>query len=319
MNILWYCCRRIPRSMSINIIARPQQIVWMTQRYSSALVNDLFKKEFNHICNILEQYNLINISIANEEKKEKAFQSCIPIFEHIRKAALHDNIYNYIEQILSTLGIDIHGKDEFENIFKSIMEEIQKLKLCVDASAIRTEEQEKTINNLQKRLGNLESQWLLRDIEMDAYEVVRLFQFYYVNKVIREKAPYLKEWSCLIKEWSKVETEVIRLLKLDKQNVFTDQVQNHSMVVQLLDPIEQELKERTNATIKLIDLRKIVSDRHESAHHNLRTIADQRTLIHKCEQATFPDDYPYKIILNQMVDCFKKLDSGDQTMLRPFY
>ncbi|CAM4988498.1 unnamed protein product, partial [Rotaria socialis] len=58
---------------------------------------------------------------------------------------------------------------------------------------------------------------------------------------------------------------------------------------------------------------------HESAHHNLRTIADQRTLIHKCEQATFPDDYPYKIILNQMVDCVKKLDSGDQTMLRPFY
>ncbi|CAM4961490.1 unnamed protein product [Rotaria socialis] len=305
--------------MSINIIARSQQIVWMTQCYSSALVNDLFKKEFSYICNILEQYNLINISIDNEEKKGKAFQSCIPIFEHIRKASLHDNIYNYIEQILSTLGIDIHGKDGFENVFKSIMEEIQKLKLCVDASAIRTEEQEKTINNIQKRLDNLESQWLLRDIQIDAYEVVRLFQFYYVNKVIREKAPYLKEWSRLIKEWSKVETEVIRLLKLDKQNVFTDQVQNHSMVVQLLDPIEQELKERTNATIKLIDLRKIVSDRHESAHHNLRTIADQRTLIHKCEQATFPDDYPYKIILNQMVDCLKKLDSGDQTMLRPFY
>ncbi|CAF5141051.1 unnamed protein product, partial [Rotaria sp. Silwood1] len=108
-------------------------------------VNDSFKQQFNRICNILEQYNLINVPIDNEEKKEKAFQSCIPIFEHIRKASLHDDIYNYIEQILSTLDIDIHVKDGFENIFKTIIEEIQKLKLCVDTSATRIEGQEKTI------------------------------------------------------------------------------------------------------------------------------------------------------------------------------
>ncbi|CAF5161848.1 unnamed protein product, partial [Rotaria sp. Silwood1] len=217
------------------------------------------------ICNILEQYNLINVPIDNEEKKEKAFQSCIPIFEHIRKESLHDDIYNYIEQILSTLDIDIHVKDGFKNIFKSITEEIQKLKLCVDTSATRIEGQEKTIqehgktikeqgkaiNTLQTGLRNLESQWLLRNIQIDACEVVTLFRFYYVNKVIREKAPYLNKWSRFIKEWSKVETEVIRLLKLDKKEVFTDQVQNHSMVAKLLNPIEEELKLRTNATDKL--------------------------------------------------------------------
>ncbi|CAF3975851.1 unnamed protein product [Rotaria sp. Silwood1] len=361
--------------MSISIIGRPQQIMWITQRYSSTFVNDFFKQQFNRICNILEQYNLINVPIDNEEKKEKAFQSCIPIFEHIRKASLHDDIYNYIEQILSTLDIDIHVKDGFENIFKSIIEEIQKLKLCVDTSATRIEGQEKTIkeqgitikeqgktieehgktikeqgktikehgktieehgktieehgkiikeqgkaiNTLQTGLRNLESQWLLRNIQIDAYEVVTLFRFYYVNKVIREKAPYLKEWIRFIKEWSKVETEVIRLLKLDKKEVFTDHVQNHSMVAKLLNPIEEELKLRTNATIKLLDLRKIVSDRHEIAHHDLRTIADQQALIDKCEQTTYPDDYPYKITLKQMVDCLKRLDSGDQTLLRPFY
>ncbi|CAF3867326.1 unnamed protein product [Rotaria sp. Silwood1] len=326
--------------MSISIIARPQQIMWITQRYSSTFVNDFFKQQFNRICNILEQYNLINVPIDNEEKKEKAFQSCIPIFEHIRKASLHDDIYNYIEQILSTLDIDIHVKDGFKNIFKSITEEIQKLKLCVDTSATRIEGQEKTIeehgktieehgkiikeqgkaiNTLQTGLRNLESQWLLRNIQIDAYEVVTLFRFYYVNKVIREKAPYLKEWIRFIKEWSKVETEVIRLLKLDKKEVFTDHVQNHSMVAKLLNPIEEELKLRTNATIKLLDLRKIVSDRHEIAHHDLRTIADQQALIDKCEQTTYPDDYPYKITLKQMVDCLKRLDSGDQTLLRPFY
>ncbi|CAF4995069.1 unnamed protein product [Rotaria sp. Silwood1] len=279
--------------MSISIIGRPQQIMWITQRYSSTFVNDFFKQQFNRICNILEQYNLINVPIDNEEKKEKAFQSCIPIFEHIRKAPLHDDIYNYIEQILSTLDIDIHVKDGFKNIFKSITEEIQKLKLCVDTSATRIEGQEKTIqehgktikeqgkaiNTLQTGLRNLESQWLLRNIQIDACEVVTLFRFYYVNKVIREKAPYLKEWIRFIKEWSKVETEVIRLLKLDKKEVFTDQVQNHSMVAKLLNPIEEELKLRTNATVKLLDLRKIVSDRHEIAHHDLRTIADQRALF----------------------------------------
>ncbi|CAF3968556.1 unnamed protein product, partial [Rotaria sordida] len=43
-------------------------------------------------------------------------------------------------------------------------------------------------------------------------------------------------------EWSKIETKVIQLLKVDKNEVFSDQVQNHPIVRELLNPIEQELK-----------------------------------------------------------------------------
>ncbi|CAF3386201.1 unnamed protein product [Rotaria sp. Silwood1] len=209
-------------------------------------------------------------------------------FENIQKTSLDNDIYNYIEQILSTLGIDVHVKEGFENIFKSITEEIQNLKryvgtsakqieeqqkainhlqkrldniesksllrdIQIDAyevsiteeiqnlkryvgtSAKQIEEQQKTINYLQKRLDNIESKSLLRDIQIDAYEVVRLFQFYYVNKVIRKKTLHLTGWIRFTNEWCKIETEVIRLLKVDKKEVFTDQVQNHSMVAQLLN------------------------------------------------------------------------------------
>ncbi|CAF4550180.1 unnamed protein product [Rotaria sp. Silwood1] len=156
-------------------------------------------------------------------------------FENIQKTSLDNDIYNYIEQILSTLGIDVHVKEGFENIFKSITEEIQNLKRYVGTSAKQIEEQQKTINYLQKRLDNIESKSLLRDIQIDAYEVVRLFQFYYVNKVIRKKTLHLTGWIRFTNEWCKIETEVIRLLKVDKKEVFTDQVQNHSMVAQLLN------------------------------------------------------------------------------------
>ncbi|CAF3356647.1 unnamed protein product [Rotaria sp. Silwood1] len=115
-------------------------------------------------------------------------------FENIQKTSLDNDIYNYIEQILSTLGIDVHVKEGFENIFKSITEEIQNLKRYVGTSAKQIEEQQKTINYLQKRLDNIESKSLLRDIQIDAYEVVRLFQFYYVNKVIRKKTLHLTGW-----------------------------------------------------------------------------------------------------------------------------
>ncbi|CAF4830054.1 unnamed protein product, partial [Rotaria sp. Silwood1] len=144
-------------------------------------------------------------------------------FENIQKTSLDNDIYNYIEQILSTLGIDVHVKEGFENIFKSITEEIQNLKRYVGTSAKQIEEQQKTINYLQKRLDNIESKSLLRDIQIDAYEVVRLFQFYYVNKVICKKTLHLTGWIRFINEWCKIETEVIRLLKVDKKEVFTDQ------------------------------------------------------------------------------------------------
>ncbi len=120
-------------------------------------------------------------------KKEKAFQSCLPIFEIIQKASLDNDIYNNIQQIPVTLGMDVHVSDGLENVFKSIVEDIQKLKHYL-------EEKEKKFKHLQKRLDNIESKSLLRDIQIDAYELVRLFQFYYVNDIIHKKFPRFEGW-----------------------------------------------------------------------------------------------------------------------------
>ncbi|CAF4641099.1 unnamed protein product, partial [Rotaria sp. Silwood1] len=144
------------------------------------------------------------------------------------------------ESSISGAGIDIGTSasallQQQSTATNSITEEIQNLKRYVGTSAKQIEEQQKTINYLQKRLDNIESKSLLRDIQIDAYEVVRLFQFYYVNKVIRKKTLHLTGWIRFTNEWCKIETEVIRLLKVDKKEVFTDQVQNHSMVAQLLN------------------------------------------------------------------------------------
>ncbi|CAF2742900.1 unnamed protein product [Rotaria sp. Silwood2] len=91
----------------------------------------------------------------------------------------------------------------------------------------------------------------------------------------------------------------MQLLNADNKEVFSDQVQNHPMIRHLLNPIEQELKNQTNVAMKVIDLRKIASEQHAIAHHNLHPIADQRALIQKYLQETYPEDYQYKTELKK--------------------
>ncbi len=100
---------------------------------------------------------------------------------------MDNDIYNNIQQIPVTSGMDVHVSDGLENVFKSIVEDIQKLKHYL-------EEKEKKFKHLQKRLDNIESKSLLRDIQIDAYELVRLFQFYYVNDIIHKKFPRFEGW-----------------------------------------------------------------------------------------------------------------------------
>jgi hypothetical protein len=87
-----------------------------------------------------------------------------------------------------------------------------------------------------------------------------------------------------------------------------DQVQKHQLIQQFLSPIERKLERKTSLPIKLIDLRKMSLEHHSLTHQALRTISDQRMLIHKYEEEAFPDEYHYKIVLKQLINFLQILD-----------
>jgi len=88
---------------------------------------------------------------------------------------LDNNVFTYVTQILGTLDINLNVKEGFEHIFELITEEIKKLKNCYDLNLTQLSQQQNMINNLQKRLDEIESSSLLKEIQVDAFEISKLF------------------------------------------------------------------------------------------------------------------------------------------------
>ena len=110
-------------------------------------------------------------------------------------------------------------------------------------------------------------------------------------------------------EWAKREMSVIEMFGLDKKQPFVDQVQNHSWIQQFLSPVERELQQQTNSSIKLLDLRQISMERHAVAHCSSRTVSDQRTVTKKYDEKNLPCDYLQKNSLEQIIRCLQLRDS----------
>ena len=117
----------------------------------------------------------------------------------------------------------------------------------------------------------------------------------------------LKKWliisTFLLDDWSNREQAVMILLNMDKKYVDPKEdlnVQGHPRVRALIEPVENKLKARTMLEIKLIDLRKLASDRHGYAHEPIRKGSDQRDMISKCLTHVYPAKYKYISILKNM-------------------
>jgi hypothetical protein len=70
----------------------------------------------------------------------------------------------------------------------------------------------------------------------------------------------------ILDEWSFHEQKVIELLKIDRKVVDPKgdlNVQNHPRVRTFIEPVESKLKEMAILELKLVDLRKMPSDRHQ--------------------------------------------------------
>ncbi len=127
----------------------------------------------------------------------------------------------------------------------------------------------------------------------------------------------------LLDEWSNREQAAMMLLNMDKKYVDPKEdlnVQGHPRVRALIEPVEKKLKVNTTLDIKLIDLRKLVSDRYGYAHESIREVSDQRDMISKCLTHVYPAEYKYLSILKNMTLKLAELDQDiSKTKLTIFH
>jgi len=72
--------------------------------------------------------------------------------------------------------------------------------------------------------------------------------------------------------------------------------------------IESKLKEMATLELKLVDLRKMTSDRHQYAHQPIRSVDEHRDMITKCLNHVYAAEYKYTLMLKNMVLKLAELD-----------
>jgi hypothetical protein len=111
--------------------------------------------------------------------------------ETLTNMSVHLDNSNLAKKILFELFID-PGQKLLTEICDAILNEIHHLKQLINSKPTEIAERNRRIELLEGRINHFESNLFLRDTKLDAYELVRLFQFYYVDTLVRDKYPQVK-------------------------------------------------------------------------------------------------------------------------------
>lgn len=155
-------------------------------------MRESFRQQFDRICDILQQYQLKFTGDADQmrDQREKAFDVCLPILEEISlNWNLNCDVSPSIRKLLSMLSIDQTSKQTFAEVF--------------DLIVVKIGEQEKRIAMLSSRLDQFEEKFSLDNWKIEAHELVCLFKFYFVDKLIRKyyASQMLHNWNQLTGKW----------------------------------------------------------------------------------------------------------------------
>ncbi|CAF4980765.1 unnamed protein product [Rotaria sp. Silwood1] len=276
------------------------------------------KKAYEAFKSVFDDMEL-SISINNDiDKCINNVLSALDIHDSIKKKFkdIYDLILKEIDKLKFSVGLFSHHMkqqqiklDEFKTINEQQVKQLQdfattnaeQLKVLQDLQNLNQDQekslqdfkdqntsQQSKIDGLVKRVGSLELSSSINNITMEAYEVLRLFQFYYVDDAIYE--------------WCIRERGLLESLKLDQKDVFSDSVQEHPSIVKLVAPIEKELESLIHAPFKLINIRKISHERHSLAHVKMESTDEQQSFIRHMQNEMYPEEYTHTLIIKQIVN-----------------
>lgn len=153
------------------------------------------RKYFNEICSILQNHGLL--IIGDDEAKQKldqAFHLCTPLLHDL---SVNTEISVSVKKILSLLSLDQETTEKFDKIFDLILNEIICLKNAMELQAKEIVEQGSQIQSLKEQISLFQFNIYTNQLKIDAYEFVRLFQFYYAERIIRKhySTRKIRNWS----------------------------------------------------------------------------------------------------------------------------
>ncbi|CAF1363664.1 unnamed protein product [Rotaria sordida] len=197
------------------------------------------------------------------------------------------------------LNIDQNVKSNLNDIFQRIIFELEILKYQFAA-------QQSVIDNHEKRINELETDIKLQKAKMLAFDVIKLFRFYYIDDIL--KGFPFSTWKSFTDEWTKRECAVLQNMTANNNTInnndptIIDKVQQDSFIRQLVEPVELELAQQWNLNLKLKTIRDIANERHEVAHDPIKTDMDQRCFLMKCNNFTFPAGYQYATDIKKLIN-----------------
>ncbi|CAF0981530.1 unnamed protein product [Rotaria sordida] len=136
------------RPMSTTLTRYAAQTAQRTPKLFTEISMEQYKQVFNVIYKILMDHHLIQFDHHEEEKKQDAFTACMPI---LKKIVEHNDkdLHQWLSKLLVQLNITANDKQNLNEIFSTILFEIQNLKDRLTNQESKIESQELRIQTLE--------------------------------------------------------------------------------------------------------------------------------------------------------------------------
>jgi hypothetical protein len=141
---------------------------------------DECKKVFDFVYKVLMEHQLINIVEGVEKKKHDAYVICIPMLKQFIEHNDTD-MRQWLSQLLKLLNIPANDKNTLNDIFGMILLQIQNLK--------------DQLAHQESRIQMLELNLQMQDTNMKAFDIGKLFRFYFLDDIIKTLYPDMTTWS----------------------------------------------------------------------------------------------------------------------------
>ncbi|CAF4369471.1 unnamed protein product, partial [Rotaria sp. Silwood2] len=256
------------------------------------------KEIFEKFFQVLLDNDLVKVKNDIEQtKEEEAWIVCYPLIPELLK--YNTDLHQFVQKAMVLLNIDQNVKSNLHDIFQRIIVELEYLKYRFAA-------QQRIIDSHEKRINELENDMKLQQARMMAFDIVKLFQYYYIDDIL--KGSPFSTWKSFTDEWAKRESAVLQNMIANSNTInnndptIIDKVQQDPFIRQLVEPVERELSQQWKLNLKLRTIRDIANERHEVAHDPIKTDMDQRCFLVKCNNFTFPAEYQYTTDIKKIIN-----------------
>lgn len=134
------------------------------------------KEIFEKFFQVLLDNDLVKVTNDIEQTKGQAWIICYPLIPELLKYNM--DMHQFLQKAMVLLNIDQNVKSNLNDIFERIIFELEILKY-------RFATQGSTIDNLEKRINELEADIKLQKARLVAFDVVKLFRYYYIDDILK--------------------------------------------------------------------------------------------------------------------------------------